>query len=173
MNRRLLFLCSQNKLRSPTAETVFSDYAGVEVDSAGLNNDAVVPLSVEQIEWADLILVMETAHRIRLNRKFKHALGGKRIVVLNIPDNYDYMEPALVDLLKSRCAPYLPESPPRQCGGDCQGRGIYQEMSGFHRKGPKVAEKRKGIFPDFEEGTTKGTRKATAELRASHRHRRS
>ena len=108
MKKRILFLCSQNKLRSPTAEAVFSEHSSVDVDSAGLNNDADVPLSVEQIEWADLILVMEKAHRSRLNRKFSKALGGKRIVVLNIPDDYDYMDPALIDLLKQRCAPYIP-----------------------------------------------------------------
>jgi len=108
MQKHILFLCSQNKLRSPTAEAVFSAHPGVEVDSAGLNNDAEVPLSEEQIEWADLILVMETAHRNRLNRKFKHALAGKRIVVLNIPDNYEYMDPELVSVLKLRCAPYFP-----------------------------------------------------------------
>lgn len=105
--RRLLFLCSQNKLRSPTAEAVFTDYPGIEVDSAGLNHDAIVPLSGDQVEWADIILVMEKAHRNRLNRKFRSSLAGKRIVVLNIPDNYDYMDNDLVDLLKSRCLAYL------------------------------------------------------------------
>ena len=107
MNKRILFLCSQNKLRSPTAETIFSDYPGIEVDSAGLNNDAVVPLSSEQIEWADVIIVMEKAHQNRLNRKFGSVLRGKRIAVLNIPDDYDYMEPSLINLLKIRCAQYL------------------------------------------------------------------
>lgn len=108
MKKHVLFLCSQNKLRSPTAHAIFSDHPGVEVDSAGLNNDAEVPLSEEQIEWADLILVMESAHRTRLNRKYKHALAGKRIAVLNIPDEYAYMAPALVSLLKLRCAHYFP-----------------------------------------------------------------
>ena len=55
MKKRLLFLCSQNKLRSPTAEAVFAGHPAVEVDAAGLNNDAEVPLSEEQVEWADLI----------------------------------------------------------------------------------------------------------------------
>ncbi len=108
MKKRILFLCTQNKLRSPTAEAVFADHPMLEVDSAGLNNDAEVPLSEELVEWADLILVMEKAHRNRLNRKFRKALAGKRIAVLNIPDDYDYMEPALVSLLKLRCAPYIP-----------------------------------------------------------------
>lgn len=106
--KKLLFLCSQNKLRSPTAETVFAGHAGVEVDSAGLNNDAIVPLSDEQIEWADVIIVMEKVHRNRLNRKFGHLLGGKRIAVLNIPDDYDYMDEELIRLLQLRCQPYLP-----------------------------------------------------------------
>lgn len=108
MKKRILFLCSQNKLRSPTAEAVFADHPSAEVDSAGLNNDAEVPLSAEQIEWADLILVMEKEHRSRLNRKFGELLGGKRVVVLNIPDNYEYMDSALIPLLRQRCAPYIP-----------------------------------------------------------------
>jgi predicted protein tyrosine phosphatase len=108
MKKRILFLCSQNKLRSPTAEAVFAGHPAVEVDSAGLNNDAEVPLSEEQLEWADLILVMERAHRSRLNRKFGKSLAGKRVVVLNIPDDYDFMDPVLIDLLKQRCAPYIP-----------------------------------------------------------------
>lgn len=106
--KRILFLCSQNKLRSPTAAATFADTAGIETDSAGLNNDAVVPLCAEQIEWADLILVMETVHKTRLNRNFKRHLAGKRIAVLGIPDNYDYMDEDLVELLKVRCAAYLP-----------------------------------------------------------------
>ena len=108
MKKRILFLCSQNKLRSPTAEAIFADNLAIKVDSAGLNNDAEVPLSEEQLRWADLIIVMETSHRNRLNRKFKSALAGKRIAVLDIPDEYDYMDPALVALLKVRCASYIP-----------------------------------------------------------------
>lgn len=106
--KRLLFICSQNKLRSPTAEAIFADYAGVETDSAGVNNDAEVPLSDEQIEWADLIIVMEKVHKERLNRKFKHALSGKRIAVLNIPDDFEFMDEELIRILKQRCQPYLP-----------------------------------------------------------------
>jgi predicted protein tyrosine phosphatase len=106
--RKLLFLCSQNKLRSPTAEAIFANHPGIEVDSAGLNNDAVVPLSDEQVRWADTIIVMESAHRNRLNRKFRKSLSGKRIAVLGIPDNYEYMDEELIRLLRLRCAPYLP-----------------------------------------------------------------
>ena len=107
MYRRLLFVCSQNKLRSPTAEMIYANHADVDVDSAGLNHDAVVPLSPEQIEWADLILVMENSHRHRLTKRFRKHLSGKQVVVLNIPDDYDYMDPALVELIKRRCARFI------------------------------------------------------------------
>jgi len=107
VKKRILFLCSQNKLRSPTAEAIFADHPKIEVDSAGLNHDAEIPLSEEQVEWADLIIVMEKVHRDRLNRKFKKVLAGKRVAVLNIPDDYDYMDPELIGLLKARCASYV------------------------------------------------------------------
>jgi predicted protein tyrosine phosphatase len=105
--RHLLFVCSRNRLRSPTAEVVFADHPGVSTDSAGLADDAEVFLTAEQVEWADVILVMEAVHRSRLNRRFGKLLAGKRVVVLNIPDRYDYMDPELVELLRRRCGPHL------------------------------------------------------------------
>ncbi|YCM43297.1 low molecular weight protein tyrosine phosphatase family protein [Verrucomicrobiaceae bacterium 227] len=106
--KHLLFLCSKNKLRSPTAEFVFAETPGIEVDSAGISNDADVMVSEEQLKWADVILVMEKVHRTKLNQKFRRALGGKRITVLNIPDNYKFMDKELIRILKKKCAPYLP-----------------------------------------------------------------
>ena len=53
------------------------------------------------------LLVMEKGHRTKLNRKFRKYLGGKRVVVLGIPDEYDYMDPALVEILKRRCARFV------------------------------------------------------------------
>ena len=105
--KRILFLCSRNKLRSPTAEETFRNRPGIEVDSAGLAPDAEVSLSGEQIEWADLIIVMENVHKQRLNRKFRRFLSGKRIVVLSIPDKYPYMDEKLVELLELKCRPHL------------------------------------------------------------------
>lgn len=106
--KKLLFICSRNKLRSPTAEEIFRDYPGTETDSAGLADDAEMPLSAEQIEWADVILVMEKVHRSRLNQKFPSELAGKRIGVLTIPDKYGYMDEGLIRLLRVKCKPYLP-----------------------------------------------------------------
>lgn len=105
--QRLLFVCSQNKLRSPTAEQVFSTWPDIECDSAGLAPDADVTLSTEQIEWASIIFVMEKSHRSKLSRKFRDHLKGKTVITLGIPDDYDYMDPALVDLLKARVPKFL------------------------------------------------------------------
>lgn len=105
--KKLLFLCSKNKLRSPTAEAVFSEYESLEVESAGLNKDAEIPLSAEMIEWADIIFVMEKFHRNKLSKNFQSFLKGKRVVCLDIPDEYDYMDLALIKLLKDKVLPLL------------------------------------------------------------------
>jgi predicted protein tyrosine phosphatase len=104
---RALFVCSQNRLRSPTAEAVFSKLPGLECLSAGTDDKANVPLDPELIEWADTIYAMETSHRTRISKKFKKHLAGKRIVVLNIPDEYEYMEPALIAVLERKVGPLL------------------------------------------------------------------
>jgi predicted protein tyrosine phosphatase len=103
----VLFICSQNKLRSPTAEQVFGKWPDIETDSAGLNNDAEVQLSSEQLAWADLIFVMEKAHRNKLSKKYKKHLNGKRIICLDIPDDYDFMQPELIKLLEVKAGPFL------------------------------------------------------------------
>ncbi|BAY62592.1 hypothetical protein NIES22_26660 [Calothrix brevissima NIES-22] len=105
--KKLLFLCSQNRLRSPTAELVFSEYAGIETDSAGLDRYAEVPVSTEAIEWADIIFVMEKSHKQKLAQNFQPFLKDKRVICLNIPDEYEYMEPALIKLLKQKVLPIL------------------------------------------------------------------
>lgn len=105
--KRALFICTQNRLRSPTAEHVFSTWQDVETDSAGLGNDADVPLSSEQIEWATIICVMEKKHRTLLSTRFKRYLNGKRIICLDIPDDYDYLQPELVTVLESKAGRFL------------------------------------------------------------------
>ncbi len=105
--KRALFICTQNRLRSPTAEQVFSSWPGVETDSAGLGNDANVPLSSEQLEWATIIFVMEKTHRSRLSARFKKFLNGKKVVCLDIPDEYNYMQPELIKLLEAKVGHFL------------------------------------------------------------------
>jgi predicted protein tyrosine phosphatase len=106
--KRVLFVCSQNRLRSPTAEQVFSDWPGIECESAGTNNDADNPLTPELVQWAEVIFVMEKDHRNKLTKKFRPFLKNKRIICLDIPDRYDFMDPELVQLLKTKVPRFLP-----------------------------------------------------------------
>jgi predicted protein tyrosine phosphatase len=105
--RRVLFICSQNRLRSPTAKRVFSTWPGIEVASAGLEATADTPLSPELLEWADLIFVMERSHRDKLSKQYRRHLKNRRVICLDIPDEYEYMDPRLVMLLKARVPRHL------------------------------------------------------------------
>lgn len=98
----ILFVCSLCRLRSPTAEQLFATHAGWDVMAAGINAGADNPVTPELIEWADTIFVMEETHRSKLSKRFSPSLKDKRIVCLNIPDKYDYMDPRLVRLLKAK-----------------------------------------------------------------------
>jgi predicted protein tyrosine phosphatase len=104
---RILFVCSECRLRSPTAAAVFSEYEGIEAISAGTNADSETPVSGDLIEWADIVLVMERSHRNKISKKFREALKGKRVGVLDIPDHFEFMDPLLIKLLQNRVARYV------------------------------------------------------------------
>ena len=103
----VLFVCSRNRRRSPTAERLFAAREGIETDSAGLAPDADVPLSLDRLQWADLVVVMEKRHRSTLTRRFGRHLARTRIVCLDIPDRYDYMDPELIELLEKKMSRFL------------------------------------------------------------------
>ena len=113
MTQNVLFICSQNRLRSPTAEQVFAGWPGIETASAGLNRGAQNPVTPELLDWADLIFVMERAHRSKLSSRFRASLRNKRIICLEVPDEFQYMAPELVQLLQAKVPQHLPSlSPP-------------------------------------------------------------
>jgi predicted protein tyrosine phosphatase len=103
----LLFICSKNKLRSPTGENVFNQYEGINAIGAGINKDSATPVSGDLIEWADIIFVMEQTHKNKVSKKFMPLLKNKKLVCLAIPDNYALMEPALIELLKRKVAHHV------------------------------------------------------------------
>lgn len=104
----LLFVCSENRLRSPTGEEVFSKYEGISAIGAGTNKDADTTVSGDLIEWADVIFVMEKTHRNKISKKFKGLLKDKRIICLDIPDEFERMDPRLIRLLKNRVSRHVP-----------------------------------------------------------------
>ena len=85
-------------MRSPTAAEIAARW--VETDYAGLSNDADVPLDADQIDWADVILVMERRQAKRLKTLFGDRIGARKVVVLGVPDRFGYRDPALVDRLE-------------------------------------------------------------------------
>ncbi|MEO8377310.1 MAG: phosphotyrosine protein phosphatase [Candidatus Sumerlaeota bacterium] len=98
----LLFVCSKNRKRSPTAEAVFSGKDGIESIGAGINPDSPTPLTGDLIEWADIVMVMENGHRRRVMDRFEGLLKSKKLIVLGIPDHYEYMDDKLVALLERK-----------------------------------------------------------------------
>lgn len=90
---------------------MFSRQEDLEVDSAGTNHDAENPLTAELVGWPDLIFVMEKAHRSKLQRRFRAALAGKRVICLDVPDIFAFMQPTLGRLLETEVNRHLPATP--------------------------------------------------------------
>lgn len=97
----ILFICSKNQWRSPTAEQVWRRHPGLSVRSAGTNPNARHPVSSADLVWADVIFAMEEKHKSRLLAEYRSVVADKTIHVLDIPDDYRYMDPELVEQLQT------------------------------------------------------------------------
>lgn len=107
--RKLLFICSRNRWRSPTAEQIFNGVDGIQARSAGTETSARIKVTAGHLGWADIVFVMEKKHLRRLREKFDDELVDKCVICLNIPDDYQFMQAELVALLQSAVPPYLEE----------------------------------------------------------------
>ena len=96
----LLFVCSKNKWRSPTAETLYRQDPRVNVRSAGTSSSARKKISDRDLFWADLILVMENKHKRAIVERYRH-LDLPEIIVLDIPDDYQYMSDELIEMIET------------------------------------------------------------------------
>jgi predicted protein tyrosine phosphatase len=105
--RRVLFVCRQNRSRSATAERVFCKRADLDVRSAGTSADALVRVNGNMLDWADVVFVMDDDQRRWLEVTFEaHPALGK-IVCLDIPDIFTFLQPELVQLLQERVVTHL------------------------------------------------------------------
>lgn len=107
MKTKLLFVCSRNQWRSPTAESLFRHHPAYEARSAGTENSARIKLTAGHVGWADMIFCMEKKHAARVEEKFLTELADKPLIVLRIPDDFEFMDPALIELLKSELAEHI------------------------------------------------------------------
>ena len=105
--RKLLFVCSRNRWRSPTAEKLFDGRDGVQARSAGTEPGARIKVTAGHLGWAEVIFVMEKKHLRRLREKFAEVLVNKPVVCLHIADDYQFMQPELVAVLHAAVTPYL------------------------------------------------------------------
>ena len=107
--RKILFVFSRNRRRSLTAERIFAGIAGWDVRSVGTEEGARIKVTEGHLGWADVIVVMEKRHKERLRQKFPESFDGKTSVCLFIADDYEFMEPALVELLREKMRDHFPE----------------------------------------------------------------
>lgn len=103
----LLFVCSKNQWRSPTAELLFKNHLVHEARSAGTSDKARIKVNQKLIDWANIIFVMERKHLHRLKQQFPSAIAGKQIIVLDIEDNYPFGDAGLIRILKDSLVGYL------------------------------------------------------------------
>lgn len=100
-------MCSRNRRRSLTAERLFAGLPGYDARSAGTQPGARIVVTEGHLGWADVIFAMEKSHVAKLRQKFPGALADKRVIALHIPDDYEFMEPALLDELRARLSSYV------------------------------------------------------------------
>ena len=86
---------------------MFSNRDDIEVLSAGLDSTCGNPVTPELLEWANIVFVMERAHRTKLSKRFRISLKAARVICLDIPDNYKFMDPDLVRILETRVPRFL------------------------------------------------------------------
>lgn len=102
-----LFICSRNQWRSPTAERILQQVTVFIRVLRGTSRHAKHSLTVKDIAWADCICVMEQKHKTWIKEKFHKELSHKKIIVLDIPDDYQYMDEDLIEILKQSMQYYL------------------------------------------------------------------
>lgn len=107
LKTKLLFVCSANQWRSPTAESLFKGHPRYEARSAGTEPGARIKITPGHVGWADLIFCMEKKHSDRLRERFADQLPGKTLVTLRIPDDFRFMDPELIELLRTELAAYV------------------------------------------------------------------
>ena len=98
-----------NKWRSPTAEKVYMNHPHIKTRSAGTSKKARKTVSHSDISWAEIICVMESKHKNKLNAEFRDLMNHKKLYVLDIEDLYQFMDPDLIELLRLTMDPIIEE----------------------------------------------------------------
>ena len=97
----ILVVCGRNKRRSRTAEYIFKNDMRFNIRSVGLSPKSERQIREKDVLWADIIYVMEQGQGARISRTYRD-LSLPPIEVLHIEDEYEYLEPELIEMLKAR-----------------------------------------------------------------------
>ncbi|GAA6181470.1 low molecular weight protein tyrosine phosphatase family protein [Shimia sp. NS0008-38b] len=89
-------------MRSPTAAQMAAEWFDVDVDFAGLSRDADEHLTREHLEWADLVVVMERRQSKQMTSLMGALPKSTRLACLSIPDQFQFMQPELIALLRQK-----------------------------------------------------------------------
>lgn len=100
--KKLVFICTANIQRSVTAEHLFKNDPRFEVCSAGTSPFAAMQINRDLLEWADYLIVMEKHHKEIIKKQFPDLAKNKRILCLDIPDIYEYMDVQLQYLITEK-----------------------------------------------------------------------
>jgi predicted protein tyrosine phosphatase len=103
----VLFICSRNQWRSPTGEEIYKNHSFIIAKSAGTEPSARIKLTAKQIAWADIIFVMEKKHKQRMLEKFSFETEDKQIVILDIADEYKFMDSELIAEIETKVNQYI------------------------------------------------------------------
>lgn len=104
---RVLFLCSRNRIRSLTAERLMAGVPGYDVRSAGTEPGSRVRISEKLIGWSEVIFAMEPQHRRIVEERFAGELAERALIVLHVPDEFEYLDEELFEVLRGALGPWL------------------------------------------------------------------
>lgn len=113
--KRVLFVCTQNKVRSLTAEHLYRVRPDLEVKSCGTATFAKNQLSKELLNWAEAVFTFDESHMDAIAKKFSAETQGKPVICLGLPDIFTYKSDALVVKLTATIEPYLGRPNAKRC----------------------------------------------------------
>ena len=104
---RILFVCGRNQWRSPTAEEIYRRDPRLDVRSAGVSPSSRQRINEKTLHWASLVLVMERKHAARIREQFSYMDELPPIESLQIPDEFVFMDPELIRLIREAVEPII------------------------------------------------------------------
>jgi predicted protein tyrosine phosphatase len=103
----ILFVFHHDRLHAPTPDTLLELPRQLEIRTAGVIEGAPQSLPVAELEWSEIIVVLERRIRALVHKRCK-ALGlERRVICLYLPEHIDVDDPTYAAAFRSRMQFYL------------------------------------------------------------------